>query len=94
MPIWATVISVQEEIPDPDQKIKHGITNKIVHAQLIKTPGCSNLDASTKTSGLACILGSILTLWALPICPTHLLNLSSILSSEVFCARTRIRLHP
>jgi hypothetical protein len=74
--------------------IKHGITNKIVHAQLIKTLGRSNLDASTKTSGLACILGSILTLWAFSICPTRLLILSSILLSEVFCARTRPRLNP
>jgi hypothetical protein len=47
MPIWATVISVQEAIPDPDKKIKSGITNKIVHAQLIKTLGRSNLYAST-----------------------------------------------
>jgi hypothetical protein len=47
------------------KKIKHGITHKIGHAQLIKTVGRSNLNASTKTSGLACILGSILTLWAL-----------------------------
>jgi hypothetical protein len=68
MPIWATVISVQEAVPDPDQK-KHGITNKIVHAQLIKTLGRSNLDASTKTSGLAYTLGSILTLWAFSSVP-------------------------
>jgi hypothetical protein len=64
MPIWATVISFQEAIPDPHQKIKHGITNKIVHAQLITTLGRSNLDASNKNSGLTCMLGSILTLWA------------------------------
>jgi hypothetical protein len=61
------------------KKIKHGITHKIVHAQLIKTLGRSDLDASTKTSGLACILGSIFTLWAFYICPTCLLILSNIL---------------
>jgi hypothetical protein len=93
MPIWATAISVQEAIPDPDQK-KHGITNKSVHAQLIKTLGRSNLDDSTKTPGLACMLGSILTFLAFSICPTRLLILSSILLSEIFCARTRTQLHP